>query len=459
MGDRRGTGPAGRTPSGATGALDDPAHADAAFEGSVRRNLRWNFAFNVLDVGFFDFGVAFAAPFTVMAVFVRTLSGRDLDVGVIGALWSMGWFLPQLPTAFIVERLGRKKPYVLALGLVERVPFLLMGLAVLLAGTRSPAFLLGLVYAAYAMQTLGGGFVATGWQELIARVIPIARRGLFFGAAYCLGGLLRILGGWLSGLLLVALIFPTNYGVSFLITFAIVMVSWGFLSQNREPPPPPARPSGDARAYGRKVIAILRSHGNYRRFLVTQAGLIFGSMGATFVAVHGIRAFSLSDAHIGYMTAALALAETIANPLLGHIGDRFGHKWGIAIAGIAIAAAMGCALAADQPWLIYVSILLLGIHYAGRKVSGTVIAFEFGGLQDRPTYVGITGTLLAPFYGLGPIAGGLLAGSAGYPALFAVSGILTLASLAWFTLGVTDPRHGAGPPVRWEELDGRPWNP
>ncbi|MBN1420651.1 MAG: MFS transporter [Planctomycetes bacterium] len=450
--------PEGRSPSDPAGAPEDPGRAGAAFEGSVRRNLRWNFLFNVLDVGFFDFGVAFAAPITVLAVFVKELSGRDFDVGVVGALWPLGWFLPQLPTAFIVERLRRKKPYVLAVGLVERLPFLLMGLSVLLVGTRSPALLLALFYAAYAMQTLGGGFVATGWHELIARVIPIARRGTFFGTAYSLGGLLRVVGGILSGLLIERLAFPTGYGVSFLITFLIVMISWGFLCQNREPPPPPAHPCPDVRTYIRKVSAILRAHEGYRRFLVSQIWIILGSMGATFVAVHGMRAFHLSLQHVGYMTAALSLSESAATPLVGHVGDALGHKWGLVISGLACVAAMGCALAAWCPSMIYLSILLLGVYYAGRKVSGTVIAFEFGDLHDRPTYVGGAGTLLAPFHGLGPLAGGLLAQSAGYATLFGVSGVVSLAALVWFILHVPDPRRGT-PAVRWEELDGRPWTP
>ena len=99
----------------------------------------------------------------------------------MAAIAQSAWFLPQVFTANLVERLPRKKPVVINLGFfLERLPMWVLVLAALVAGT-SPLLALLLFFTGYAWHGLGAGIIATAWQDLIARCFPVDRRGRFFG--------------------------------------------------------------------------------------------------------------------------------------------------------------------------------------------------------------------------------------------------------------------------------------
>ncbi len=62
----------------------------------VVRNFRRNFFANVMDAGFWFFGDSFAAAYTILPVFMSTLTDSPILIGLIPALEGAGWFLPQL---------------------------------------------------------------------------------------------------------------------------------------------------------------------------------------------------------------------------------------------------------------------------------------------------------------------------------------------------------------------------
>jgi len=65
---------------------------------------------------------------------------------------------------------------------------------------------------------------------------------------------------------------------------------------------------------------------------------------------------------------------------------------------------------------------------------GMAMTMEFGSQEERPIYIGMANTLIAPGTILIPIIGGWLAGAAGYQATFilaAAFGLVTAAVLYW----------------------------
>jgi MFS family permease len=74
---------------------------------------------------------------------------------------------------------------------------------------------------------------------------------------------------------------------------------------------------------------------------------------------------------------------------------------------------------------------------------GMAYTLEYGDDLQRPTYIGLANTLIAPVTIVAPFIGGWLADSAGYPSTFLVAagaGLLTFLVLHFF---VTDPRKTA----------------
>ena len=90
--------------------------------------IRHNITVNLLDGSFFGAALGFASFITVIPLFVSELTTSAVLIGLIPAIHSVGWQLPQLLTAPRVSRLNQFRPTVLKLTIHERLPFL--GLAV-----------------------------------------------------------------------------------------------------------------------------------------------------------------------------------------------------------------------------------------------------------------------------------------------------------------------------------------
>jgi hypothetical protein len=73
----------------------------------------------------------------------------------------------------------------------------------------------------------------------------------------------------------------------------------------------------------------------------------------------------------------------------------------------------------------------VGISSAGYQLSGYTLAMAFSNETERPTYIGLANTALAPVGILGPFAVAQLAATLGYPALFASTAVVGLVGLLW----------------------------
>ena len=160
-------------------------------------NAGWNFAANLWDIGFITFGMGLVSQATIMPLLVSELTDSKIAIGLIPAIYSLGFLLPQLLTANFTERLRVNKPFVMLLGGVgERGPYLLIGLAVLGLCPDRAAADAGAALPAAGGDSTSAGMANPAWYSMIAKVIPVQRRGLWSGLARSLGALLGIAGGW-----------------------------------------------------------------------------------------------------------------------------------------------------------------------------------------------------------------------------------------------------------------------
>jgi MFS family permease len=204
-------------------------------KSEVYKNYRFNFMVNLFDGGFFGAALGFASFYTVIPLFVSTMTESAVLIGLIPAIHTVGWQLPQLFTADRVSRLKLIKPMVIFMTFHERLPFLGLAVVAFLAPSMGVPLALGLTYAMLVWQGLGGGFTATPWQTMIAKIIPSERRGTFYGFQSALANLFAMVTAVLAGFLLERLPGPINYAVCFFFAAIAMGISFGFLAVTKEP--------------------------------------------------------------------------------------------------------------------------------------------------------------------------------------------------------------------------------
>jgi len=405
----------------------------------LERHFRRNFIANVSDGTLWLFGFAFLSAATILPVYFVHLSSSTFLLGLIPAMLDLGWFMPQLFTAQHVERLPRKKPLVVLLGFIERLPFLLMAGGALWFAQLPQAAAVTLFFILMAVRALASGLVATPWQELIAKVIPVQWRGRFFGISNGLGGALGLVGSVIATYILAQFPYPINFALCFFIGFVLTTLSWGGILFTIEPAQPPP-PSPTVASYRKRLTSILREDHNFRTYIFSRGFGYLGGMAFGFFAVYGVSRFQLSDAQAAVFTAIMSAAGMLSNALWGYIGDRRGHKLVMEGATVVGAAALLIALTARSVWVYYVVFALLGAANAGFIVSDLSIVMEFGPEAQRPTYIGLARTLSAPVLFIAPLIGGAVAQVWGYAWMFVLALVLTLASLVLLRFRVAEPR-------------------
>ncbi|MCP4540741.1 MAG: MFS transporter [Chloroflexi bacterium] len=410
------------------------------FERQVERNYQHNAIVNILDGTFFWFGASFIASRTILPVYVSHLTDSKLAIGLFSMIASTGWLLPQLFTVNWTQRQPRKKVGVVNVGLfTERLPVAMMVLAAWLA-TRSPTLALAAFFIAFAWHVVGAGVVAVSWQDMLAKIIPLDRRGRFFGIANFGGTATGVLGATTAAWVLGRYDFPYGYMICFAAAALFIFISWIFLALTREPAQVSQESTISQKEYWRRLPAILRSDPNFRRYLLSQVVTSLGGMGIGFLAVYAVQRWQLSDGQAGVFTTSMLIGQAISNLVLGALADRKGHKLVLELSTLLGASAVGLASLAPAPAWFHAVFALIGASAAGFMISGIMIAFEFSTPDVRPTYIGLNNTISGIAAGVAPLIGGWLAGAMGYRVLFVVAFVVGMIGVALLHWSVREPR-------------------
>ncbi len=414
----------------------------------VQKNLRWNFSVNLLDITFITLAFSLISRETIMPLLISNLTDSKIAIGLVPAIFSICFYLPQLFAANHAERLKRKLPFVMFIGgLLERVPYLLAALAIALFAVSAPTLTLLSLYLVIGLAAFGAGVATPAWFTMIGKVLPVNRRGIFFGVSDGLGTLMGFVGAFFVGIILDDLGYPINFATLFLAAAVFMGISWIGLALNREPESPIVKEHIPLSSYFKQLPGILRRNHNFRRFLLSYSVARFSLMGTSFFIVYGDESFSLTGAEVGALTAVLLGSQAVMQLALGWLGDRRGHKLNLVIFSFAAAGAALMALAASDFIGLIPAFALLGMGLGADRISHLNIVLEFALPEDQPTFIGLTNTLLAPLVSLAPIFGGWVAGGIGFESLFAL--MLGFGGLggALLALWVKEPRHIKPTPV------------
>ncbi|MBE9508673.1 MAG: MFS transporter [Chloroflexi bacterium] len=414
--------------------------------GALPPHYRWNFAMLLVD--YTCFGVAFNlfSPNSVLPAFAGKLTDSDLLIGLVGAVFNGCWLLPQLATGRLINDKPRKKPYLLA-GLSGRVLFWVIALALGAGLARYPTAMLVLFLVCLGLWAASDGFASVAWFDIMARAIPLKRRGRLISVGQIISGLCGIGVGVLISLILEHRPFPSDYALIFTLAGAALVPSAIALVLIREPPPEEAILQTENKPKDSWLQPLLTDPA-FRRLMVCRILIGMIGLATPFYVKHAEKALLLPQSIVGYFVIAQTLAGVVTSAVLGRVSERRGPHV-VARIGSAVAI-MGplFALAADLAgggWLVraypfvYVA---LGVINSSWMLGFFNYLLEIAPEGKRSTYVGLGNTITGVLT-LVPMAGGWLLKTTSYATLFGTTAALVAAGFL-VTLGLK-PLHQPTP--------------
>ncbi len=437
------TAPGGAAPDSA----DDPAAAEAElaareaeYERFVWDNLKRNYIGNYLHgmLGMTGFRLINAPTF--MPVYIHLISGSNTVVGLAQALQQVGGIISPIFGATAIEHRKKVMPAALWMGGLGRVQIVGMALAGWFLQGQS------LVYAMLALLFLFGVFMGAQrvvFGMLMAKVIPLSRRGRLQAWRNATGGLIAAVLAWAAGKYIIQ---PDLFGHGYSVTFmlAAVLTSMGLWALQvllREPEPPNLPPKARFRDRVRDFPALIMSDRGYAAFLVMQMLTTASRMAVPFYAIYATTSTGLSGGILALLALAYLGADTLSNLLWGYLGDRTGFRLVLLISLTMWILSTLILLGLHSPAAIFVAFFGLGASQSGYMMAAQTMILEFGSREEMPMRLAISSSAEGITSSVSPIVGGIVADALGYPAVFGISiGFLVL-GLVCLILMVKEPRN------------------
>lgn len=411
----------------------------------IRKNLRYNIGISLTDAAFFGVGWGFSSFSTILPLYVSGMTESAILIGLIPAIRAVGWQLPQLFNANQVARLRQYKPLVLLMTIHERIPYLGLALTAWMLPTLGAQITLPIVFILLIWTGIGSGFTANPWQNMIAKIIPAENRGTFLGAQAAVANIMIASTAILAGYMLGWFEPPFNFVILFLIASLAFGISMAALGLTREPIDEEKELPAITHSPFAGMGEILKKDRNFVWYLIFRIVYQFATMGFAFYIVYGLRRFEMDGITAGLLTAALTVTQTVANVVMGWLADRWGHRKMLIVGMLMVSLSSLLAWAAPELSWLYPVFIFSGLANVAYWTIGMAMTVEFGTEAERPVYIGMSNTLIAPATILAPLLGGFIVDAAGFHATFIISVIGGLVATGMLVFLIKDPKSNCRP--------------
>ncbi|MDT8717638.1 MFS transporter [Clostridium sp. 19966] len=406
----------------------------------IQKNVKYNFILNSVDGAAFSLGLVFISFNTIFPVFLKKLGANNFLISLIPFITIAGSSFPQLFAAHYVKNLSVKKPFTAFIGLLQRIPWLILGTVTVIWGSKAPNIVLFSALFMLVFYMVAGGLSGPVWFDLISKITPISLRGRLMSARAIIGQLFGIIGSFFTAYIIGNIAYPYNYAALFFICFAILMISWAAFVFLKEPEDEVNENTEDFWLFVKGIPSILKGNKDFRSFVISRAFFELGIAVTAFYSVYSIKHFSLPDSYAGIFTTVTSIAYVAGNLVLGYLGDKKGHKLNLVIGMISCALGAIIAMLAGNVAIFYIIFVLASIAQGARDVSVSNITVEFCSSSERAAYIAISSIIMIPI-SLIVLPMGSIADIFGYNYLFLITMLSSIAAFAILYFKVRDPRH------------------
>ncbi len=424
------------------GPLDQKPQNKKEYDEAVEQNYPYNrnvgFIHGVLHFA----GLGFFWRQTILPNFVHALTGSDFLVGLttsVGFAFTQG---SQLFGSALVEHLAVKKKPLLWFGILSRIPWFFIAMAVLLL-SRDIAF--PVFISLYVVASSCMGLYLLVWTDLMSKVIPVKNRGSYFAIRNFLAACATALAGILAGRIIEIYLYPTGYALSFFLAFLVMSIDLFVIARTKEVPSLVVNPKVTIKEKLSSIPLYLSKDKNYKMYCIVRSYANVSRQGVPFYILAATAALELSPqeaaATAGLFTFALLLTQTVGNLIWGYYSQ--GRGWKAPLEAVCLLIGIVSFVVPSITTLagFIVIVGISGLSNSGFMLPSLNILMEFGRPQHRSSYIGIANGISAVGALISPLLAGAIAQWFSYTILFYFVGINSLISFALLKFLVTDPRH------------------
>lgn len=360
-----------------------------------------------LDLSIKD-GVAFAATTgfgdNYINPFAVALGASNFQIGLLSSIPQLLPALMQLKVADMTERLGSRKK------IIVRSVFLhaFMLLPIALVPYVSKSIQIGMLIGLCTLYMLFASLAGPAWGSLMADLVPLRKRGVFFSKRSRLIGLVTLSTTFLAGYTLH--LFKTQSLIGFTIIFFLAMISryisCYFLSRMYEPPLEVKREHYFS--FGAFVRRL--NVGNFGKYVIFQSTFNF----AVFIASPFFTVFMLRDLGFSYLTHTIVvitvpLATILSMSYWGRYSDALGNRRVMRICSIIISVLPALWLVSHEVYFLIGIQVLAGFFWGGFNLCSSNFIYESAIPEKRTRCISYFNTINGLAICLGNLLGGFLA--------------------------------------------------
>ena len=412
---------------------------EAAYDAFVWANLPRNYAGNYIHgmLGMTGFRLLNAPTF--IPIFLHELSGSDAIVGLGAGLQQLGGLISPIVSASQIEHRKKVMPAAMLIGSAMRLA--VFGMALASWFMRGLPLLVSMLVLLFLFGIFSGA-QRVAFQLLLAKVIPIVRRGRLQAWRNLTGGAIAAVLTWAAGRYLIGRnIFGHGYSVTFAVAFVLTSLGLTFLQVLlREPDPVRLRARVRILDRLRDFPALLSGDRGFLFFMLTQTLAVAGRLAAPFYVLFAKSSITLDGPTLGLLGFAFLGADTASNLVWGYLGDKSGFRAACLAALVVWVGSTVLLINAHNLPLIALALAGLGAASSGYNMSSQTMVLEFGLREDMAMRLAFSSTAEGLTAAMGPLLGGLIARAFGYsPLLWISAGCVAGALLVLITL-VEEPR-------------------
>jgi len=351
-------------------------------------HVRRNFVCHVLEGGLYMGGTAFLAPESVLPKMVQSLGGRPWVIAIMPVLLPAAFACMCLFIAPVVERLTRLKPWVLGFGLLQRLPYLVTGL-ILLLGKDIDEWVLPLVVLTPLVSGLIGGVTVVAWMEMVTRMVPEKVRAAGWSARYIMQACLAVGAGMAIHWVLTNIPGREGYGWLHLAAFALLFLSWTAQIPMSEPEELPKATGASSRVPYRDYLRGLPDlFGAQKHLYKLVLARFFGTgflMLVSFLTIHALHVTGRPEADEGRFVTVQAVGTVLGSLIAGYVGYRSGGKVLLVISRIICLGLCGWVMFNESFSGFAIAYFALGFGLFIDRVGDLTLAAELCPVERRST--------------------------------------------------------------------------